>query len=219
MKLRRILATAMALTVVCGAVPTAYHFSPDTVLTASAEDLVYQGLKYRISHGEVCITGYTDDMPAKVAIPTEIDGMPVTSIGRMAFSGCTSLTKITIPSSVTSIGEYAFEKCDSLTEITIPDSVASIGDEAFLKCTSLTEITIPDSVTYIGGAAFYGTPWLAAKREEDPFVVVNGILIDGKACSETVTIPDSVTSIGDYAFYDCITLKEITISEDRKSVV
>ncbi|MGN0463068.1 MAG: leucine-rich repeat protein, partial [Acutalibacteraceae bacterium] len=71
-----------------------------------------------------------------------------------AFSGCSSLTSITIPDSVTSIDGGAFSGCTSLTSITIPDSVTSIGDEAFYGCSSLTSITIPDNVTSIGYCAF-----------------------------------------------------------------
>src|ERR1035437_2633885 len=71
----------------------------------------------------------------------------VTSIGSYAFSYCTGLTSITIPSSVTSIGDYAFHDCTGLTSITIPSSVTSIGSYAFSYCTGLTTITIPSSVT------------------------------------------------------------------------
>ena len=78
----------------------------------------------------------------------------VTSIGESAFSGCTSLTSVTIGDGVTSIGSFAFYYCTSLTSVTIGDGVTSIGDRAFNGCTSLTSVTIPDSVTSIGYGAF-----------------------------------------------------------------
>lgn len=107
-----------------------------------------------------------------------------------------------------------FSGCTSLTSIAIPESVTSIGLNAFFGCTDLEFVTIPDSVKYIGGYAFHGTKWLDQQREQNgPLVVVNNILIDGKAAEGGVSIPKDVTSIGDYAFRDCKKLISVTIPD------
>ncbi|MBQ9078527.1 MAG: leucine-rich repeat protein [Ruminococcus sp.] len=142
----------------------------------------------------------------------------VTKIANNAFYECKGLTSVTIPDSVTSIGIYTFKYCHGLTSITIPDSVTSIGSRAFEYCSGLTSITIPDSVTSIGDDAFLATPWLRSKQEEDPLVIVNGILTDGKTCKGDVVIPDSVTSIGGCAFEYCQNLTSITIPASVTSI-
>jgi len=71
-----------------------------------------------------------------------------------AFSNCTSLTSIAIPSSLRTISSYSFYGCESLTSISIPSSVSSISSYAFSGCEGLTSIAIPLSVTYIGSYAF-----------------------------------------------------------------
>ncbi len=85
----------------------------------------------------------------------------VTSIGKGAFAGFSSLTSVTIPNSVTSIGNRAFSDCSSLTSVTIPNSVTSIGNWAFSDCSSLTSITIPNSVKTIREGVFNNNVKLA----------------------------------------------------------
>ena len=74
-----------------------------------------------------------------------------------AFSGCSCLTSLTIPSSVTEIGSYAFEDCSGLTSLTIPSSVTSIDDNAFSGCSGLTSIYVyPEKVPILGTGVFSG---------------------------------------------------------------
>lgn len=88
-----------------------------------------------------------------------------------------------VPESVITIGYRAFYGCISLNSIKIPSSVTNIDNSAFSGCSSLSSIEIPASVTSFGMNAFEGTKWLENKKEENPLVIVNGILIDGTACS------------------------------------
>jgi hypothetical protein len=99
------------------------------------------------------ITGYVGDS-SEVRIPSELHGLPVTSIAKSAFKDHITVTRIVIPDSVTSIGTGAFWGCRVLLEIVIPDSVTTIGDEAFSGCSRLSNITIPESITSIGKNAF-----------------------------------------------------------------
>ena len=150
-------------------------------------------LTYSISNGCVTITDCSESATS-VVIPETIEGYPVTSIGKRAFSYCESLASVTIGNSVTSIGEEAFYKCTSLASVTIGNSVTSIGEEAFWNCKSLESVDIPDSVTSIGDYAFSDCMDLAS-----------------------VTIGNSVTSIGEGAFSGCTSLESITVDENNQN--
>ena len=136
-----------------------------------------------------------------------------------AFSGCTNLSSIDIPSGVTEIGDSAFDDCRSLTSVTIPDNVTSIGWSAFRNCSGLTSIDIPTGVTTIKQGAFshcYGLtsidiPSGVTRIENVTFHSCSGI-------TNTITIPNSVTSIGNSAFAYCKNIPNIVIGSGVSSI-
>ncbi|MDE6088748.1 MAG: leucine-rich repeat protein [Oscillospiraceae bacterium] len=237
-KLKALLASITALSCLCaGCLLIAEQIPPMHSIFASAEEIATSGTcgenltwNFEESTGILTIsgTGAMENwdislLPGWFDLCKDIkkiiieDG--VTAIGSCAFWECTALESITIPNSVTAIGWSAFYFCTALESIIIPDSVTVIGRSSFYDCTALASITIPDSVTTIGELAFRSTPWLKIKQNENPFVIINGILIDATTCEqEEIMIPDSVTTIGYDAFRGCSALKSIIIPDSVTTI-
>ena len=134
----------------------------------------------------------------------------VTSIGYSAFYGCIRLTSLTLPSSVTSIGSSAFEGCRSLTSLILPSSVTEIGNSAFSGCSGLTSLTLPSSVTSIGWATFSGCSGLTSLTLPSSVTSIDGRAFYGCSSLFGLTLPSSVTSIGSSAFEACYGLFSLT---------
>ena len=141
-----------------------------------------------------------------------VSGKQIT-IPNSAFSGCSTLTSITIPNNVATIGRNAFSNCSNLTNVNIGDSVTTIGNSAFSGCSSLSNVTIGDSVTTIGSYAFSGCSSLTS------IIVPNNVTtIEKQAflrCSglTSITLGNGVTSIGESAFQSCKSLTNVNITD------
>lgn len=132
-------------------------------------------------------------------------------IGASAFSYCSSINNIIIPSKIEIINGYTFTLCTSLTNIELPDGLQTIRDYSFSNCTSLEEIYIPGSVNNIASTAFGNCTNLnnievASGNQHYRYDEASGMLIttDGTniafisdavlSSTNTLNIPQGVTS-------------------------
>ena len=67
-------------------------------------------------------------------------------IGDNAFSGCSSLRSILLPTTLQTIGKSAFDNCSTLKYIFIFRGVEYIGYQAFSGCESLKLISIKEEL-------------------------------------------------------------------------
>lgn len=211
---KKVLSGLLALALVFGsaaALPKSV-FTQGTSITASAESETQKSgdYEYRVlDNGTAEITKYSGKAET-LNIPSTLGGKTVSSIGMMAFAGC-SCKSVTIPNSVTNIEIAAFERCTKLTSIIIPNSMTYIGRSMFNFCISLKTVNIPNSVTTIGASAFVNCSNLESVKIPSGLKGIGDGAFANCEKLKSITIPSGVTYLGMYAFQDCKSLTSVTI--------
>ena len=170
------------------------------------------------------ITGIADSVN-DVVIPKEIEGLPVTEIGGGAFLYA-SITSVVIPETVTTIGQMAFLGCSSLVSVDIPASVDAISSDAFTDCNNLESFIVSEENTMfssINGVLYDKNQQILiqypAGKKDTTYTVPSGTIIISKgafynnANLENVTIANTVQSLGETAFSYCTNLKKVILFE------
>lgn len=175
-----------------------------------------------VNHGDsIEITGF-DNSVSDVVIPSEIEGLPVTTISTGAFY-LSAITSIEVPDTVTSIGEMAFLGCTSLKTVKLSTGVAKIEKNAFGSCSALQEVQVAkdnpnfsslDGVLY-SKAQDTLVIYLAAKTDA-AYTIPSGVTsvamyaFSENPYLETLTIPNSLIKVGDSAFFNCKNLRSVS---------
>ena len=124
-----------------------------TVNNVTMEFKIISATEVQVGDGNhVCISRSTSgsiSIPAQVYSNKYGQTFKVTKVGGYAFSFCTQLTSLSLPSAVTEIGPYAIDYCKGLTSLTLPSSLTTLGLCALDGCSGITSLAIPASLTSI----------------------------------------------------------------------
>ena len=144
----------------------------------------------------------------------DLSGFSIQSIGRLAFSKCTSLYHIDLPANLQYIGESGFEGCTALTYLSLPTSVNALGERVFAQ-TGLHQIVDNGTINYISAEAYAECPNL--KDVTIPTTI--GWIAEGafsESAIQSVVLPlELANNIGAYAFADCKSLKKVVGLHDN----
>lgn len=184
--MKKILSTIICLIMLMSALPIMVQADTDDEYGEYGE---YGNLTYVAYDDYVEITGYIDE-PINLEIPTEINNLPVKTIG-----------------------EYAFNSCDSLKNIVIPDTVTEIKDEAFFYCVNLTSISLPNSINSIGWGAFEysGFYYDLSNWQNDVLYIDNYLVAVNIDIAGDYSIKDDTRCIADCSFANCNNLINLVI--------
>lgn len=197
--------------------------------TVVAHDFEVDGIYYKITGSEVSVTyrgqyattyvgEYTDTVTIPESVTYNGTTYMVTSIDYSAFSGCTELTSVTIPSTVTIINSYAFTNCSGLTKITVPRNVTSLGFAVFQGCSGLTSVSLPSSLTSVGYYLFENCTALTSVSMPSSLTTLSNSMFKGCTSLSSITLPRNLTTIDESAFSGCTSLTSVTLPTSTATI-
>ena len=133
-------------------------------------------------------------------------------IGRRAFVGCSSLSRIGMSSHQYSvqIGQQAFDGCSAMTEASFPDCITDVGAYAFRSCFNLSSINLTGCKT-IGSSAFFSCKKLEGEISIPLCSEIGGYAFGG--CSKiTAAYMPQITYLAPGTFSGCQLLSEVHFS-------
>lgn len=143
----------------------------------------------------------------------------MTKIPDKCFAGIKQLNQLTIPDSVQSIGDFAFTDCTNLKHVDLPSKLLDVGYNAFSAC-GLNSIKIPRSLEELGCGAFANCTNLTSLTFEEGSAcnVIDDSAFEYCGKLKTVCLPESLEILRKYVFANCESLEDVTIGSNVKTI-
>ena len=167
-----------------------------------------------------------------VALPSEIEGHPVTCIGNGCFMSARGITSVTIPESMSDVGISAFFDCDALEyfEVEEGNSYFSVEDGilmadggrllvAYPAAKPDETYTVPGSVEEIVSGAFGFAQHLREITVSDGVEYIGSWAFAHSDTLEKADIAGSVLTIENYAFSYCSALKDVQLHSGTEEIL
>ena len=187
--------------------------SIDGVFAYNTSINTFEELQYFTGLKQIGSSAFSDCSGlTSITLPTSIE-----RIERFAFSGCVGITSLSIPEGVQFIGTSAFENCSGISVLNLGDNVNTIEENAFRNCSSLTAMVIPNGVTTIEPRTFQYCENLTTVVIPNAVTTIGERAFDGCKALTRATLPGSLKTIGGDAFTDCM-FKSVVIPEGVISI-
>lgn len=96
---------------------------------------------YTIEDDTVCITEITG-AGSMLEVPEEINGLPVSRLGKKALLGCYTLTKIKFPATLREVDSWAMAQCRNLKTVVLQSKQVIFGNGVFQDCDKIAHICL-----------------------------------------------------------------------------
>ena len=158
-----------------------------------------------------------------VTIKSTQDGEPsqqyvTVGIGKGAFSGCTTLTDVKLPSTLEYISDYAFFGCTALRSVNLPEGLVTIADRSFTDCSALESVTLPRSLYSVGENAFSRCNTIGELIFPDRLEQIGDGAFSYCDRLETIDFRGSQIEYGIGAFQGCHNLQNLHFNPDQQSI-
>ncbi len=194
------------------------------------------GLKYRLDDASnEAVIEKENRWKGELTIPSEVSygGLTyqVTSMKPHAFSGCTTLTRISLPSTISTISGNPFIACNSLRAIEVEAGNKALKSEggvllsadgtllySYPAGATTGSYTAPDGLKTVGTEAFSRSPYLSFVKLPNSVTDIQDEGFLSCTALEKVELPNGLTRISDNMLRECSSLKEIVIPESVTSL-